>query len=89
MNCNLSDQEIMTDVLSTQKHITGIYNTFSNECVSEALRNDMLTILREEHNMQASVFSEMQKRGWYAPPCAQQAAIDQAKAKFTGIQATL
>lgn len=89
MYCNLGDKEIMNDVLSTQKHITGIYNTFSNECVCDSLRNDMLTILREEHNIQANVFNEMQKRGWYAPPNADASAIQQAKAKYTGVQASL
>ena len=89
MNCNFGDKEIMNDVLSNQKHITGIYNTFSNECVCETLRNDMLTILREEHNIQADVFNEMQKRGWYAPPQADTTAVNQVKTKFTGIQSTL
>ncbi len=86
---NLSDQEIMTDVLFNHKQITEIYNTFANECTDDAIRTDMLTILREEHNMQASVFSEMQKRGWYAPVQAEQTAVNQANAKYKGIQTTL
>ncbi len=89
MNCNLGDKEIMNDVLSSQKSITGIFNTFSNECVCDALRNDMLTILREEHNIQADVFGEIQKRGWYVTKDAQQTDVQQAKTKFTGIQASL
>ena len=59
---NLGDKEMMGDVLAGQKMITGIYNTFSNECTNDALRTDMLTILREEHNIQADVFNEMKKR---------------------------
>ena len=55
----LSDEEIMNDILSSQKHITGVYNTFSNECTHQALRNDFLNILREEHNIQVDVFTEM------------------------------
>ena len=89
MNMNLSDQEIMTDVLFNQKQMTGIYNTFANECSQDALRNDMLTILREEHNMQATVFNEMQKRGWYAPADADLTAVNQANAKYKGIRSTL
>lgn len=85
----LSDKEIMDDVLTSQKTLTGIYNTYSNECVNEALRCDMLNILRSEHNMQQSVFNEMKKRGWYAPPAAQQQMIDTAKQKFTGISGSL
>lgn len=89
MNNTFTDKEMMNDVLADQKMISSIYNTFSNECVNEALRNDMLTILREEHNMQANVFNEMKKRGWYAPPNAEMTAIEQAKTKFTGIQSSL
>lgn len=86
---NLGDKEMMDDVLSGQKMITSIYNTFSNECTNDALRTDMLTILREEHNMQADVFNEMKKRGWYAPADADASAVQQAKAKYTGIQSSL
>ncbi|MBE6811987.1 MAG: spore coat protein [Ruminococcaceae bacterium] len=86
---NLGDKEMMSDVLSGQKMIASIYNTFSNECTNDALRTDMLTILREEHNMQADVFNEMKKRGWYAPANAEQTAVQQAKTKYTGIQSTL
>ena len=49
---NFTDKEILDDILSSQKHITDIYNTFSNECVNQQLQSDMLKILGEEHNMQ-------------------------------------
>lgn len=48
---NFTDKEILDDILSSQKHITDIYNTFSNECVNQQLQSDMLKILGEEHNM--------------------------------------
>lgn len=85
----LGDQEIMDDVLSSQKSITGVYNTFTNECVHQTLRNDMLNILREEHMIQADIFTEMQKRGWYAPPAAEQQMINQTRTKFQNIAQTL
>ncbi len=89
MNCNLNDKDIMNDVLSFQKNLTGIYNTFSNECVNDSLRTDMMNILREEHDIQYDVFSEMQKRGWYAPPSAEQSAVEQAKYKFQAVKENL
>ena len=85
----LSVEEIMNDILSSQKHITGVYNTFSNECTHQAMRNDFLNILREEHNIQVDVFTEMQKRGWYAPPEAQQQMIDQTNTKFQNVAQSL
>ena len=47
----LSDQEILDDILASQKHITEIYNAFSNECKNNTLESDTMNILREEHNI--------------------------------------
>ena len=84
-----TDREIMDDVLTSQKHITDVYNTFSNECVNQQLQADMMTILKEEHNMQFDVFSDMQKRGWYSPAAAEQQKVTEAKSKFEGIATQL
>ena len=88
-NWNLTDREIMDDVLTSQKHITGVYNKFSNECVNQQLQADMMTILKEEHNMQFDVFSDMQKRGWYSPAAAEQQKVTETKTKFQGIATQL
>ena len=86
---NLTDREIMDDILTSQKHITGIYNTFSNECVNQNLQDDMLKILKEEHSIQFSVFSDMQKKGWYNPAAAQVQMINDTKTKFENISTQL
>jgi spore coat protein CotF len=88
-NSTFTDREIMDDILSSQKHITDGYNTFSNECVNQQLQSDMLNILKEEHNIQFTVFSEMQKRGWYNPGAAQAQMINETKTKFEGIATQL
>ena len=79
----LQEKDILGDALSTQKHCTDNYNTFSNECVHEDLRNTMLDILAEEHSMQQEVFCSMHERGYYLTPDAQQSKIDEAKQKFS------
>ena len=89
MNGSFSDREIMDDILSSQKHITDVYNTFSNECVNQQLQNDMVNILKEEHNIQFSVFSDMQKRGWYSPAAAEAQKINETTTKFEGIATQL
>ncbi|MGN0634714.1 MAG: spore coat protein [Acutalibacteraceae bacterium] len=86
---NMDDQEILNDVLFSQKQITGNYNTSGNECVDEKLKADMLNILRDEHNMQSDVFTQMLQRGWYQTPPAQQQKIDAARTKFQNISAQL
>ena len=78
----LEEKEIFDDVLSSQKMITSTYNTFTNECATPKIRDEFLKILNEEHQIQADVFDEMQKRGWYPIPDAEQQKIQKAKIKF-------
>ncbi len=86
---NIDDQQILTDVLSSQKQISGAYNTFGGECVHENLKCDFLNILRDEHNMQSGVFSLMQQHGWYRTSAAQQTKINEAKTKYQNVSAQL
>lgn len=88
-NPSFTDREIMDDILSSQKHVTGMYNTYSNECVNQQLQSDMMNILKEEHSIQFSVFGEMQKRGWYSPCAAEAQKINETKTKFEGIATQL
>ena len=85
----LCDQDIMDDMLTAEKGLTGLFNTFGNECVHQTLRNDMLNILRENHMIQADLFTEMQKRGWYSPQMADQQMINQTRTKFQNIAQNL
>lgn len=83
MNQNgMSEKEVMSDALYAQKHITSTYNTFANECVTPLLRDEFLNLLNEEHQIQAELFNEMQKRGWYQAENAEQQKIEQAKQKY-------
>ncbi len=82
----LTDRDILSDALSTQKFTTGKFNTFANECAAQELRHDVMDILNEEHEIQYDIFSEMQKRGWYPTPEAEQQKIMQAKQKFQNMQ---
>lgn len=80
------DQEILTDLLSSQKFITSGYNSFTNECATPAVKTAFMNILQEEHQIQSDVFCEMQKRGWYPTEAADQNKVNQAKQKFTSGQ---
>lgn len=85
----MPDKEMLDDVLTTQKVITSSYNLFANECASKKLRDDMMCLLHEEHDIQADIFTEMQTRGWYSTPVAEQQKIDSTKTKFSNINMSL
>lgn len=43
----MQDKEMLEDVLTSQKQITGLYNTYANECATTAIRDEMMNILHE------------------------------------------
>ena len=43
----MNDQERITDLILTEKKMTGNYETFASECVNVTLRDDFLRILHE------------------------------------------
>ena len=83
----MQDKEMLEDVLTSQKQITGLYNTYANECATTAIRDEMMNILHDEHDIQADIFMEMQKRGWYPTPMAEDQKIQSTKQKFLNMTA--
>jgi spore coat protein CotF len=79
---NMSEQDILKDFLSSQKFITETYNTWAGECVNTNLRDDFLCILKEEHDIQSDIFTEMQSHGWYPTKPAEQTELDTLRQKF-------
>ena len=82
MPTSYTDKDRMTDMLMSQKLITGTYNTYTNECSTPEVRSAFMSLLAEEHQIQHDVFCEMQKRGWYQVQTAEAQKIQQAKQKF-------
>ena len=83
----MQDKEMLEDFLTSQKQITGLYNTYANECATTAIRDEMMNILHDEHDIQADIFMEMQKRGWYPTPMAEEQKIQSTKQKFLNMTA--
>ena len=83
----MAEKEVMTDLLSSQKFLTGNYNNFAGECCDLTLRNAFLSILDDEHQIQSDIFNEMNSRGWYQITPADTNQISKAKQTFVGMQA--
>jgi spore coat protein CotF len=79
----MGDKEMLQDSLISQKHLTESYNTYAGECVSEQLRGAFLSILDDEHRIQADIFCDLQSNGWYKVEPAEQQKIQQAKQKYS------
>jgi len=79
---HMGDKEILKDALSSQKFITANYNNYAGECANLQLRNQMLSILKEEHTLQSDIFNEMYNRGWYKVSPAEKQKISTAKTTY-------
>ena len=51
-----TEKEVLSDALAAQKSSTELFNKASNECVHENVRESLLDILEEEHEIQQDVF---------------------------------
>ena len=76
------DKEMLTDALASEKFAADGYNSFSSEAATPQVRQSFLSRLSEEHEIQNAVFLEMNKRGWYPTPAAEQQKIEEAKQKY-------
>lgn len=82
-NRTFPDKEQITDLLSSEKLLAGNYNTFLLESASPEVVRCLTSLLSDTHAMQQTVFGEMQTRGWYPTPKAEDTKVNQAKQKFS------
>ncbi len=78
----LTENEILEDMLASQQQISVLYNSRVADCKNDTLKNEMLGILREEHNLHTEVYTELTKRGAHTDARAPQNKIDETKREF-------
>lgn len=81
----MKDQEIVTDLLLTEKKLSGDCNTFASECVNDRLRDAYMSIITTGHKTQTDLFKAGQQKGWYQVEQAPAQKIDQAVQKFSQV----
>ena len=79
----MKDQEVMTDLLLTEKKMSANYDTYASECVNAQLRDTFVSLLTQSHETQSSLFKTAQQKGWYQVEQAPAQKVDQARQKFT------
>ena len=78
-----TEKEILGDALSAQKATTALFNMSANECVHENVRQTLLDILSEEHDIQQDVFNMMHDEGYYPTPAADEKKVQQLKQQYS------
>ena len=79
---NFDDKAIMTDLLTTEKHMTSAYNTFLCESETTEVISCLSGLLNDEHAIKNELFTEMSSKGWYKTEKAEDAKLNAAKQQF-------
>lgn len=79
----MKDQEVMTDLMLTEKKMSTNYDTYASECVNTQLRDAFVNMLAQSHETQTNLFKTAQQKGWYQVEQAPAQKVDQARQKFT------
>lgn len=79
----MKDQEVLTDLLFTEKKMSGNYNEYASECVNVKLRDTFVSMLTQGHKTQTELFAAAQQKGWYQVEQAPSQKVSQAQQKFS------
>ncbi len=79
----LSEKTVLTDLLSHQKFITGVYNSDLLESATPEVKKCFLGLLEDEHRIQEDVFRAMYDRNMYPLEQAEEKKLTEAKMKFS------
>ena len=82
----MSEQEIITDLLTSEKHLTSTVNTFITESTCANLRQNLKTILDEEHSIHENLYNIMNQKGWYPTSDAEAQEVQKVKGRFQPLQ---
>ncbi len=79
----LTEKEVLTDLLSYQKFITGVYNSDLLESATPEVKKCFMGLLEDEHRIQEEVFRAMYDRGLYPLEQAEEKKLTETKMKFS------
>jgi len=79
----LTEEEILTDMLTSEKDLVKLYATALTEMTNNRLRTQIKKFLGEVADEQYKIFSTMQEKGYYQVAPAQKQKIDSTLDKFT------
>jgi spore coat protein F len=88
-NPGLREQEIMNDLLTSEKQITSAYNTGITETSCPNLRQHLTKCLTGAQEIQFQIFNAMQQRGWYQTKPASSQDVQSTKTKYNQIKSEL
>ena len=86
---NMTEQELLNDLLNQEKQLMSSYATFIQEASCENLRKVLTNQFNQTSQDQYQVFDSMRQKGYYQAKDAQAQDVQQAKDTFRGMQSQL
>ncbi len=81
-NNGFCEKSAAIDLLMGEKYLASMYNAFLLECATPEMIGCLGELLMDTHNIAEHLFEEINSRGWYPVPKAEENKIQQAKQKF-------
>ncbi len=78
---HFTEQELMDDLLASEKQVVSAYSTGITESSCPNLRNTLINNFKNVQDVQYKVFDSMKQKGWYQTKDAPDADVQQAKTK--------
>lgn len=76
---NLSDKDILHDLLATEKQVCSSYTVGITESSCQNLRNTLVNNLKSAQDIQYKIFDTMRQKGWYQIQDAPDNEVQQLK----------
>ncbi|WP_035292093.1 spore coat protein [Clostridium sp. KNHs214] len=86
---SFTEQELMQDILATEKQVISAYSTGITESSCPNLRNVLVDNFSRTQDIQYKVYDAMRQKGWYQTKDAQDNEVQQAKSKSTTMMNSL
>lgn len=86
---NLTDKDILTDLLTTEKQVVSSYSSGITESSCTNLRSTLVNNFNNVQNVQYRVFDAMRQKGWYPTKDAPQNEVDTVKTSATELMNSL
>ena len=83
MNMQLSEQDLLNDLLTQEKQFISAYSTFISEASCPNLRHILMTNFDQVCEDQYQIFDLMRQKGYYQTKDAQDNEVNTAKQKFS------
>ncbi|MDP4091006.1 MAG: spore coat protein [Bacillota bacterium] len=78
---NLSDKDILHDLLATEKQVCSSYSVGITETSCNNLRNTLVNNFKSVQDIQYKIFDTMRQKGWYQIQDAPDNEVQQLKNK--------